>query len=275
MVDILTYYDEHPINEPSIRTALAKEGKSLESVTPPDLFPYDQDHYGGLEAVKALAASAGLVKGSRVLDVCSGMGGPARYIANSYGCDVVGLDINESRTLSANRLTEAVGLACQVEFICGDAVAMPLAENTFTHVISQEAFLHIQDKGSLFRNIMKVLGLKGRLVFTDWVASPNLSDREQSMLRSGMAAAGIHQESEYRKYILDAGFETVDSEDLSEWWAKILRERFQMYRSKAGEAGAAFGLGRFKEFIDAYQIFVEAVEAGKLGGARFTACAGP
>ena len=51
MVDILTYYDEHPINEPSIRTALAKEGKSLESVIPSDLFPYDQDHYGGLEAV--------------------------------------------------------------------------------------------------------------------------------------------------------------------------------------------------------------------------------
>ena len=274
MVDILTYYDEHPINEPSIRTALSKEGKNLDTLSPSDLFPYDQDHYGGIEAVKALAESAAFGEGSRVLDVCSGMGGPARYIADRYGSDVVGLDINESRILSAIRLTEAVGLADQVGFLCGDAVAMPFAASAFTHVISQEAFLHIRDKDSLFRNCKKVLGSKGRMVFTDWVASPNLSDLEQGILRDGMAASGIHQEAEYREYILSAGFDTVDVEDLSKWWGRILRERFQMYRSKAGEAGAAFGLGRFKEFIDAYQVFVEVVEAGKLGGARFIASTG-
>jgi sarcosine/dimethylglycine N-methyltransferase len=271
MVDILTYYDEHPINESSIRAALARDEKNLDELRPSDLFPYDQDHYGGLQAVIALAERAEFSADSKVLDVCSGMGGPARYISDRYGCHVVGLDLNESRALSALRLTNCVGLASSVEYICGNATSMPLTENAFTHVISQEAFLHIADKNSLFKNCRKVLFPRGRMVFTDWVASPDLSSHEQSVLRDGMAAAGIHQEGEYRQYILSAGFASVETEDLSQWWSEILRERFEMYRSRSEEAGEAFGLQRFTEFIEAYQVFVEVVEAGKLGGARFTA----
>ena len=60
MVDILTYYDEHPINEPSILAALARDKKNQNELLPSDLFPYDQDHYGGLQAVKALAERAAL-----------------------------------------------------------------------------------------------------------------------------------------------------------------------------------------------------------------------
>ena len=55
MVDLLTFVNEHPINESSIKAALAREGKKVEKLVPSDLFPYDQDHYGGLQAVKELA----------------------------------------------------------------------------------------------------------------------------------------------------------------------------------------------------------------------------
>jgi len=271
MVDILTYYDEHPINESSILAALARDKKNRNELLPSDLFPYDQDHYGGLQAVIALAERAEFSSDSKVLDVCSGMGGPARYISNCYGCRVVGLDINESRTLSAMRLTRSVGLGNSVTYVCGNATAMPLGENAFTHIVSQEAFLHIADKASLFKNCRRVLAPKGRMVFTDWVVSQHLSASEQSILRDGMAAAGIHQEAVYQEYIRNAGFASVEMEDLSGWWAEILRERFEMYRSKEEEAGEALGLQRFTAFIEAYQVFVEVVEAGKLGGGRFTA----
>lgn len=270
MVDLLTFVNEHPINESSIKAALAREGKKVEKLVPSDLFPYDQDHYGGLQAVKELAEKAGFSANSVVLDVCSGMGGPARYISDCYGCSVVGLDVNKSRTLSAARLTRWVDLGNTVSFVCGDAGIMPLGQNAFTHVVSQEGFLHIEDKGALFRNCREVLRPEGRMVFTDWIASPNLSSHERNILRDGMAAVGVHTEDEYKNYIFEAGFDSLETEDLSSWWAKILPERFKMYQSKSKEAGEAFGLSRFEEFINAYGTFIRVLEAGKLGGMRFT-----
>ena len=58
MVDVLTFVNGHPINEWSIKTALLREEKNLQELVPSDLFPYDQDHYGGLEAVEELAKRA-------------------------------------------------------------------------------------------------------------------------------------------------------------------------------------------------------------------------
>ena len=76
MIDVKTFYDEHPINEADILAKLADEGKSAVNITAADLWPYDQDHYGGLEANDALAAAIKIEAGNCVLDLCSGMGGP-------------------------------------------------------------------------------------------------------------------------------------------------------------------------------------------------------
>ena len=54
MVDILTYYDQHPINEFAINDALLRSGKRLDNLVPEDLFAYDQDHYGGLAVRHAM-----------------------------------------------------------------------------------------------------------------------------------------------------------------------------------------------------------------------------
>ena len=57
-----------------------------------------------------------------MLDVCSGMGGPARYLAHRLGCRVTGLDITESRYQGALRLTPLVGLDDLVDFRLGNAL---------------------------------------------------------------------------------------------------------------------------------------------------------
>ena len=271
MVDIRTYYDQHPINESTINDALLRAGSSLENLAPEDLFAHDQDHYGGLEAVDALAKSAAIDASDRVLDVCSGMGGPARYLAFRYGCPVMGLDLNRSRALSAARFTALVGLDGKVSFVCGDATSMPFENQSFTRVISQEAFLHIGDKEALFENCQRVLAPGGRLTFTDWVASPRLTESERSILGKGMAAAAIHQKDEYVSYLSAADLVGVEVEDLSVWWRDILRKRLEMYREKSQDSERLFGAARYREFMDAYEIFVGVIEEGKLGGARFTA----
>ncbi|MEE8435369.1 MAG: hypothetical protein V3S64_11325, partial [bacterium] len=75
---VVSFFDEHPINEGEILSKLKDAGKDLAHLAPEDLFAYDQDHYGALEATDALAALLALNASSEVLDVCSGMGGTSR-----------------------------------------------------------------------------------------------------------------------------------------------------------------------------------------------------
>ena len=271
MVNILTYYDQHPINEKAIVDALLGEDKNLGELKPSDLFPHDQDHYGGLVAVEALSKAADIGASDRVLDVCSGMGGPARYIADACGCQVMGLELNRSRVVSAARLTARVALADKVGFVCGDATCMPFENGTFTRVVSQEAFLHIEDKTALFGNCARVLELGGCLTFTDWVASSRLTESERAVLGEGMAAVAIHQEDEYVGYLEAAGLSAIVVEDLSVWWMKLLRQRLQMYQEKREGTERLFGVRSYRDFMDVYEVFVRVVEEGKLGGARFSA----
>lgn len=139
LVQVVDFYDRHPINESQILAALARRGKALSALTPEDLFDLDQDHYGGLEAVEALARLAGVHRGSRVLDLCSGLGGPARFLASRMGCRVTGVELTHSRCASAERLTGLVGLSGRVAFVGGDAVRLPFKSRSFTVCLSQEA----------------------------------------------------------------------------------------------------------------------------------------
>ncbi|HXH84379.1 MAG TPA: SAM-dependent methyltransferase, partial [Candidatus Tectomicrobia bacterium] len=91
-MDVAGYYDRHPISAARVLAAVRRRRGGLDGlVRPEDLFEFDQDHYGGLAAVDVLARRAGIGAGARVLDVCAGLAGPARFLASRRGCRVVAL----------------------------------------------------------------------------------------------------------------------------------------------------------------------------------------
>ena len=96
---VIDFYDRHPISLPQVLDALRRQGKDTRSLVPEDLYDWDQDHYGGLEAVETLARRAAIGPGARVLDVCAGLGGPARFLAHRFGAHVTALDLNAGRCL--------------------------------------------------------------------------------------------------------------------------------------------------------------------------------
>ena len=268
---VVDFYDRHPINEGQILDALARRGKDLAALTPEDLFDLDQDHYGGLEAVEALARLGGVQRGSRVLDLCAGLGGPARFLTSRMGCRVTGVDLTHSRCASAMRLTRLVGMSGMVVFVGGDAVRLPFRPGSFTVCLSQEAFLHVPDKVAVLAECARVLIPGGRLAFTDWVAGARLSPGERRRLDEWMTATGIESLDGYRRLLARAGFAAIEAENLSDWWRRILRERLQIYRSLKADTVARFGQARYEQYDQLYTFFVGLVEAGKLGGGRFSA----
>lgn len=268
---VVAFYDRHPISAARILERLRAAGRSLDGLAPADLWPHDQDHYGGLDANDALAAAAGVGAASQVLDLCAGLGGPARHVAVSRGCAVVALELNGARAAGARQLNRLVGLDRRIAVVQGDASQPPFTAASFDVVWSQEAFLHIADTPRLLRAAYRVLKPGGRLAFTDWIAGPGLNDADRRLMDEGIAAKAIHTVSRYEALLRDAGFTAVRHTDLSAAWRPILQARLEMYRGLRAEAQRRTGADPDADHVRFYERFVALVQAGALGGARFVA----
>jgi MPBQ/MSBQ methyltransferase len=156
----------------TILAALQKMGKDIDALTPADLAPIDEFHIRGRESTQELAAHAGVRPEWDVLDVGSGLGGSARYLAVEYGCRVTGLDLTQAYCDVATMLSQRLGLSSRTVFHHGSALAMPFADATFDLAWTEHAQMNIADKARFYGEIARVLKPGGRLAFHDIFQGP-------------------------------------------------------------------------------------------------------
>ena len=265
------FYDFHPISAEQIFSAVAARHIAHEDITQAVLSAHDQDHYGGTEAVDRLMAQAAITAQDHVLDVCAGMGGPARYIAWKTGCQVTGLDLTASRVIGAQALTAAAHLTEQVRFVHGNALEMPFDPAQFTCIISQEAFAHIPNKRQLIGQCERALAPGGRMVFSDIMSHQALGRPDAQKLFDGMRFSDIATLGDYQQWFADAGMQWVRAIDLSDEWTRILVDRHTMYRSLEAQTVARLGRAHFERYDQAYDHFVGLYRSGVLSGALVVA----
>lgn len=266
---VKAFYARHPISAEHILAKIEAARGSLDGLRPEDLWPHDQDHYGGLAANDVLAERTGLVPGLAVADLCAGLGGPARYLAYRYGVTVTGVELTPARVAGANRLTAAVGLDDRVRVVEGDVMAVPLPAASQDVVVSQEALLHVPDKAAAIGEAARILRPGGRFAFTDWIAHRALTRDETETMWVGIAAQTLQSIPGYRALLDAAGFARSGEDDLTEAWGGILSQRLRMYERLREETRAAGKPSGDDAFYAAYSRLVELVRAGALGGARF------
>jgi len=263
------FYERHPISCEIILARLKASRGHLDGLTPEELFPHDQDHYGGLAANDVLAERAGIGKDTRVADFCAGLGGPSRYLAHRYGADVTGIELTPARVKGAEELTRRVGLQHRVRVIEGNAMQVPLEANSIDVVVSQEALLHVPDKKRVLAEAYRILKPGGRIVFTDWVAHRRLSDADRKLMWQGMAVADLYDLPTYAELVGRAGFVVSAVDDLTAEWSEILTHRLAMYRKLRKETQAAGAPAGHDAFYESYVRFVDLVNEAILGGGRF------
>jgi ubiquinone/menaquinone biosynthesis C-methylase UbiE len=268
---VVRFYETHPINGEQILRKLEADGIALEGLTQDILQAYDQDHFGGLEQLEILREKACIRPDSYVLDVCSGVGGPARHLASRYGCRVTGLDITESRHLAAQRLTDLVGLGHLVDFRLGNALDMPFADQSFDVVIGQEAFAHVPDKPRLISQCARVARIGGTIAFTDIVRRDALAPDAYGRLQREMTFLTLETLDGYAGLLEAVGCLVVEREDLGELWTEILKQRLAMYRSLETTTVEKFGEEHFRRWDDAYAFFVGLFGTSQLSGGRLIA----
>lgn len=268
---VLAFYSRHPISRDQILARLSARRGTLEGLAPEDLFDHDQDHYGGLEVVDALAARARIGSGSQVADFCAGLGGPARYLAHKYGAVVTCIELNPDRAPGAWDLTRRVGLAGRVRVVRGDVMRVPLAPGSMDAVISQEALLHVPDKQAVLAEAHRILKPGGCLAFTDWAEHGPLGAADYDSMWQGIAAQSIQSFASYRALLERAGFRDIRIEDLTRDWGEILSQRFAMYSKLREETMRAGTPSGDDAFYRSYARLVALVQSRSLGGGRFMA----
>lgn len=214
-----------PDLETRIFDALRAAGKDPDRLRPEDLSPVDEFHLRGRAATLELARAAGITATSRVLDVGSGIGGPARCLAQALGCQVVGIDLTAEYCRLATLLTERTALAAQVRFEQADALNLPFADGAFDVVYTEHMAMNVADKPALYRELQRVLAPGGRLALYDVLAGPSGPVLYPAPWAAEPDNSFLVTPDELRALLGEAGFSIADWTDSTEaarrWYAEL------------------------------------------------------
>ncbi len=221
--DVRDHYRATGLTE-RLKTALAALGPEDQRLTPQQLGALDQFHTRGLAATADLAKLAGITADMLVLDVGSGVGGPARFLAATCGCRVTGVDLSESFVDAARYLTERTGQSGQVSFKTASALELPFDDGRFDVVLLQHVAMNIADRAPLYREIRRVLKSGGRFATFDVVLRSGEPHYPVPWARTP-ATSFLLTAAATRAAIEPAGFRTLawhdDTEAAKAWIAQL------------------------------------------------------
>ena len=155
--------------EETILQAVARMGLDPNRLNAIDLAPADEFHVGGLDATRELAVQMELVPGLRILDVGSGIGGPARYFAGEHQCKVTGVDLTEEFVQVARSLTRRTKLDHLVDFVQASALDLKFDPESFDRAYMIHVGMNIADKAGVFREVRRMLKPGGKFAIFDFV----------------------------------------------------------------------------------------------------------
>lgn len=213
--------------------ALKASGLDPETLTPDDLAAIDEFHMGGRAATAALAETLELRPEMRVLDIGSGLGGPARYFARQAGCRVTGVDLTPDYVEVATALTRRVGLTTRVDFQVASAVDLPFAAGSFDAATLIHVGMNVRDKARLCAEAARVLKSCGRFVIYDVMRVGPGDIAHPTAWAASPAASFVAEPAFYREALRGAGFAVTAERDLRD----LALDVFRRFRARVAERG--------------------------------------
>ena len=171
---------------------------------------------------------SGLGKDSRVLDLGAGYGGAARYLASTYGCRVVALNLSEVENERDRQMNRDQGLDGLIEVVDGSFDALPYADDTFDFIWSQDAILHSDNRTKVMQEAARVLKPGGEMVFTDPMQADSCPEGVLQPILDRIHLESLGSPNFYRDTARQVGLEDLGFEDhtdqLPRHYFRVLQE---------------------------------------------------
>ncbi|HEY1797384.1 MAG TPA: class I SAM-dependent methyltransferase [Stellaceae bacterium] len=214
-------------------------------VTVDALSPIDHFHGRGIVATQELVELLKPQPHEAVLDIGSGIGGPARWIAAKCGCRLTGVDLTPLFCAAARELIAATGLGDRVTIIEGSALALPVPDGAFDCAYSQNVVMNIEDKLGMYREALRVLKPGGRMALSNLCAGADTGGFRFPVPWADDASTSFLVTPEaMRADLVAAGFEIVMFRDTTaETLPGTIRNRERFERDGAPRLGTHLILG--------------------------------
>jgi phosphoethanolamine N-methyltransferase len=205
-------------------------------------------------------------RGKRVLDIGSGIGGPAREIATTHGAQVTGIDLEAPLVERANADARKAALDTQCSFQVVEPGPLPFDDETFDIVISAGAITQTGDKPALLAEAHRVLRPGGWLSIYEWMKSEGeySDDMRYWFDMEGLTYAMVTIE-EQAALIRDAGFTEVAAEDATDWYRDEARREYELIRGGLYDTLVeSLGQADADHFVENWRAMVVVIDKGEM-----------
>lgn len=208
---------------------------------------------------------------TRLLDIGSGVGGPAIYFAQKTGCTVTGVDIVEWNVDEANKRSRLARVDDKVAFQVGDATSLTFDSGTFDVAISQDAWCHIPEKRRVISEAVRMVKSGGFVAFTDWIELAAMESKYLAEVQTAVAAANFSKPQCYKNWLLEEGCTIISIIDISQHFADRYRTMISNLKLIKSEIVQKYNQNIFSIILEKNELILQAFTDGKIGGTEIVA----
>ena len=238
---VASHYSENPELADVIARNLRSAGSDLKKLTTADFATVDEFHIRGRKATLELAVQMNLNANSHVLDIGSGLGGPARTVAETYGCQVTGIDLTQAFCNAATAMSEWVGLGKRASFKQGDATNLPFDSKTFDAAMTIHVAMNIAAKDKMYMEARRVVKPGGIFAVYDILQGEGGEVLYPVLWARDPSISHLATPEQMSALLIGAGFKLRDVQDSTEE-SQSFFERMTAQMAKTGSLPVAWRL---------------------------------
>jgi ubiquinone/menaquinone biosynthesis C-methylase UbiE len=207
---------------------------------------FGQTSWVTTEEAEEIPQLLGVKRDSVVLEIGCGSGGYALHLAEKLGCQIVGLDINESGIRSAKQLVQTKDLASRARFEqCDVSKNLPFDDETFDAAFSNDVLCHVPGRLAALVEMYRVLKPGGRMLFSDALVIGGMISAEEIATRSSIGFYFYSPPGENERLLERARFSRVRTTDTTENATRISKKWHDAREKRKAELATAEGTANF------------------------------